>query len=178
MNAQSKPFGESRRRVRQILLGWSISLFLVLMIAVSGFISDSLPDEWLSGVGVFQVLFVLATVIILAIQRFRGESKFIGGDSPTPSHPPRPAQTRNPERLMSNMIVPVFGYSLPLAIFAGVGSITTGGSVSGFVFVTLIVFVMTLPVAAFAGLTIFEKSQPGRFGPEGFRQPTTDDPNT
>jgi len=79
---------------------------------------------------------------------------------------------------MSSMIVPVLGYSLPFGVIPGIGSIFTGAGVTEVVFTALIMFVVTLPVAAFAGLTIFERNRPGQFGPESFEMPKSSDHNT
>ncbi|WP_394692644.1 hypothetical protein [Hyphobacterium sp.] len=177
MTSKPKPSVTSNPRVRQILLGWGITVILAVLFAGYFAVLDWLPHDWIGSIGFVLALFSIANGIGWAYRRFRGEADTIGGESRISSQPPRRAQTAYPARLMNSMTVPVLGYSLPLAFIIGGITLFTDGSLSGFIITILAVFLVTLPFAAFAGLTIFEAGRPGQFGPESFKMPTKDDQN-
>lgn len=166
-------------RLGDIRTGWILVGTIALLISLWPTLTVYFPEELRSWLGSAIRAVGLLLFIAEIARRFYRSNNVIGATRDLTAEENATPRTSGPKlSLLECMLVPVLGYSTPIALAFGVhfifvmnGPVMEGAAISG------VVFLMTLPLVLFFALMGFEMGRPGEFGPENYKMPTRDDPN-
>lgn len=172
---QQRPAIRESRKLRQILLGWGLTLLALAAYKLSGPVGDRLSDNvtlWISAVF---LLFIAGRLVRFFWQRYFGRAKTIGEKTSVEIDGGVVPPPREPDGFLASMMVPALGFALPLAFYAGAWTAWQDGSVSAAAKAAGLSLMLALPIVLIIGAHSFESDRPGQFGPENFKLPDKKD---